>query len=471
MRLRLFLVLSACALAALVPASASAQPRMLIGFQDDPSLRWRDDRLAVWDLAQQAQAGIARTTVYWSRIAERRPANAANPFDPAYRFDDLDEFVRNAGLHGMEVMLTIWGTPSWANGGKGQNYAPTNMRDLGNFARAVASRYSGRFNGYPFVRYYSVWNESNLGQFLSPQYSAKGKPVAPAIYARMFRAAYGGLKAGNSKSLVAAGETSARGRDRVLGRKGTQETESPGKFAELLSKQKPLIKFDAWSHHPYPTSINGKPLSNVRWPNVTLAQMPRFEKSVSRWFKHKNLQFWITEYGHETKPEEPKGVTYAQQAAYVRQALQIVADDPKVAIFIWFIVRDDPTSAWQSGLVQRNGTKKPSFSTFTNTAKLYDGRNPQIFVKAGAVNPIVKFAALELWSRSGPGAKVGMTIAIYDGGKVLKTAQPESTIGVDGWVSFPAPLTTVKGHQYQINIMAVDQNGNRVDRSVLLRTL
>jgi len=54
---------------------------------------------------------------------------------------------------------------------------------------------------------------------------------------------------------------------------------------------------------------------------------------------------------------------------------------------------------------------------------------------------------------------------------VLKTAQPESTIGVDGWVSFPAPLTTVKGHQYQINIMAVDQNGNRVDRSVLLRTL
>src|SRR5436189_5338103 len=121
MRLRLFFVAAACVTAVFFPVNASAQPKMLIGFQDDPSLRWRDDRLGVFDLAEQAHAGIVRTTVYWSRIAQTKPANGANPFDPAYRFDDLDEFVRNAGLHGMEVMLTIWGTPSWANGGKGQN--------------------------------------------------------------------------------------------------------------------------------------------------------------------------------------------------------------------------------------------------------------------------------------------------------------------------------------------------------------
>src|SRR5262245_23357387 len=118
MRLRLFLVAAAaCVTAVLFPLGASAQPRMLIGFQDDPSLRWRDDRLAVFDLAQQANAGIVRTTVYWSRVAQTRPANGANPFDPAYRFDDLDELVRNAEMRGMDVMLTIWGTPSWANGG------------------------------------------------------------------------------------------------------------------------------------------------------------------------------------------------------------------------------------------------------------------------------------------------------------------------------------------------------------------
>jgi hypothetical protein len=64
MRLRLFLLAAACVTAVLFPVSASAQPRMLIGFQDDPSLRWRDDRLNVFDLAEQAHAGIVRTTVY-----------------------------------------------------------------------------------------------------------------------------------------------------------------------------------------------------------------------------------------------------------------------------------------------------------------------------------------------------------------------------------------------------------------------
>ena len=199
--------------------------------------------LDVCDLAQQADAGIVRTTVYWSRIAETRPANGAEPVRPARTASTTStSSSATPALHGMEVMLTIWGTPSWANGGKGQNYAPTNVRDLQNFAEALASRYSGRYNGYPFVRYFTVWNESNLGQFLSPQYDAKGKPVAPAIYAKLFRAAYAGIKAGNSRALVGVGETSARGRDRSSAGKGTQETESPGKFAELLSQQKPAAQ-------------------------------------------------------------------------------------------------------------------------------------------------------------------------------------------------------------------------------------
>jgi hypothetical protein len=320
------------------------------------------------------------------------------------------------------------------------------------------------------VRYFSVWNESNLGQFLSPQYDSKGKPVAPTIYARMYRAAYAGIKTGNKRALVGIGETSARGRDRYLGRKGTQETESPGKFAELLSKQRPVLRFDAWSHHPYPTSIKGRPLANTRWPNVTLSNMHRFEDSLRRWFKRK-ITMWITEYGHETKPEEPKGVTYAQQASYLRTALRFAADDPKVSIFIWFILRDDPTSAWQSGLVKRDGAKKPAYAAFSSLAAQYDGRNPQFFVKGGTEHPTVRFAALELWSRSGTGAKVGMTIAIYDGAKVLKTAQPTSVIGYDGWVTFKAPFKTVKNHNYNITIAAVDANGNRVDREVLVRAI
>src|SRR4029450_8143003 len=106
MRLRLLLPLIVFVLPGLLsPSSAFARPKMLIGLQDDPSLRWSSDRAAAFRLAQRAHAGIVRTTAYWSPVPPTRPKNPANPFDRAYRLSDLDEFVGNAGLHGMEVML------------------------------------------------------------------------------------------------------------------------------------------------------------------------------------------------------------------------------------------------------------------------------------------------------------------------------------------------------------------------------
>src|SRR5712691_1802483 len=90
--------------------------------------------------------------------------------DPTYRFDDLDELVRNAQRRGLEVLITIWGTPSWANDGRGPQYAPKDMSDLRDFAEALSSRYSGRYAGYPFVRFFGIWNESNLSTFLRPQF-------------------------------------------------------------------------------------------------------------------------------------------------------------------------------------------------------------------------------------------------------------------------------------------------------------
>lgn len=468
MRPRLILLTALCSLATLAaPLAASAADRMLVGFQDDPSFRWREDRQFILDRAQEANAGIVRTTVYWSRIAEKKPANAANPFDPAYRFDDLDEFVRNSGLRGMEVMLTIWGTPPWANGGKGQNFAPTNFADLTSFTKALASRYSGKFSGYPFVRYFTVWNESNLGQFLSPQYNASGKPAAPAIYAKLYRAAYAGIKAGSSKALVGIGETSPRGRDKVLGRAGLQETESPGKFAELLAKQRPALKFDAWSHHPYST-LGASPAQAFRYPNVNLTQLDRFGTDLDNWFKRKNIPIWITEYGHETKPGEPKGVTVSQQAAYAKQAIGIAAASPRVQMFIWFILRDDPTSAWQSGLMEKNGAKKPAFAVFAAQAKKFDARNPKVMVKGGTVNPVVRVAALELWSRSGTGGLVGTTVSVFDGATPAGVTQPQSLLGFDGWFSIPIAITVAKGHTYTVTVDAADARGNKITRTVTI---
>ena len=194
------------------------------------------------DQAVDTNASIVRTLVTWSIIAPTRPANAANPFDKAYRFDDLDELVRNAQDRDLEVLITIWGTPKWANGGKTPNFAPTRMSDLTAFSRAVASRYSGRYAGFPFVRFYSIWNESNLQLFLAPQFDAKGKSVGPRIYSRIAAAAYAGIKAGNSAAKVAVGSTSSAGRDKPLAGKSATHSPGPVRAARRRGEPAPEVR-------------------------------------------------------------------------------------------------------------------------------------------------------------------------------------------------------------------------------------
>jgi cellulase (glycosyl hydrolase family 5) len=459
---RLVLVCVLLGLAA--PVSALAADRMWVGFQDDPTFRWREDRGAMLDEAADANAGIVRTTVYWSRIAPRRPSNASNPFDSAYRFDDLDEFVRGAQFRGLEVLLTIWGTPNWANGSKGQNYAPTRMADITGFARALASRYSGRNPGYPYVRFFSVWNEPNLQQFLAPTYSSKGKPVSPFTYAKLYRAAYKGLKAGNARAQVGAGETSPRGRDRPSPGP-IQDSLAPATFARLLSTSKPRIKFDGYTHHPY--SVLGKgPTQKARYPNVHLTQLPQFSKDLNKWF-HRKVSLWITEYGFETRPAEPRGVSMSQQAVYVRQTLSRLRNIPAVTMLIWFIFRDDPTSTWQSGLINRNGTRKPAFAAFAATAKTLDARNPVVRAKLNQA-PVVRLSVQELAARNGSGTLVGADIQVYGpNGQFQAGMQMQSSIGVDGWATFVfAPNGTKR--TYYLYFAIQDKNGNVIQRQATL---
>jgi Cellulase (glycosyl hydrolase family 5) len=466
---RLTLILGSMLLiAAAVPAAGISAPRMLVGFQDDPSFRWREERAANMTTATQTSASIVRTTIYWSRVAPTRPTDATDPFDPVYRFDDVDELVRNAATRGMTTLLTIWGTPGWANGDQGENRAPARMSDLRAFAEAVASRYSGRNPGYPFVGYYSIWNEPNLEQFLAPTFNKRGKPVSPGIYAQIARAAYAGIKAGNSRARVAIGETSPRGREKPAKQSRLQDTIAPGTFAHLVSLARPAVRFDAWAHHPY-SALGGKPTSKVRFPNVNLTQIPQFETKLRQWFKRRHVPIWVTEYGFETKPGEPKGVTFAQQAAYAKQALAYSQANDSITMFIWFIFRDDPTSTWQSGLETLNGSKKPAFTTYKNAARRVDFRSPIIAIKAKQSNPVIRVPVWELAAQNGVGAQIGATVRTYYNRKNIAVSQPTSVIAIDGYASFRVPLKKPpKGTVYTVGLNINDKNGGRIFRSATL---
>ena len=288
------------------------------------------------------------------------------------------------------------------------------------------------------------------------------KIVGPANYAKLFKAAYAGIKSGNPSSKVAIGETSARGRDKPLA--GVSASVAPGTFAKYLAKV-PGLKFDAWAHHPYPTSPNLPPTQRVRYPNVTLSTLPAFEKSLKTLF-HRSVPVWITEYGHETKPPDPHGVSYALQAKYAVQALTIAKNDPNVQMFIWFVFHDSAGNPWQSGLYGSHDDQKPAYDPFGALARLVDGTMSTI--TAGSA-PRVTMYMPYLAYYSQPGAEIGLTYVVRDGSNTVAVGQPVAALAGDQSITFTPAFTPAKGKTYTVTATANEPNGHSEIRTALIK--
>ena len=462
---RLVFVLSA--LAALAAPAALAAERMWVGFHDDPSFRWVPDRASRIRASAQQGSTIMRLLVQWNLAAPQRPVNPSEPFDPAYVLDDVDEAVRAAQENDQEAMLTISGTPAWANGGAAPNVMPSNLADFTAFAQAIASRYSGRFAGYPFVRFWSVWNEPNLTRFLTPQFSSGGASVAPANYARLYAAAYAGIKTGNPLAQVAIGETSARGSDRPG---GLRPDHSPGRFAELVAKANPNLKFAAWAHHPYPSNPNSRPNQLVQWPNVSLTSFPRFETSLNTWFRRKSTPIWITEYGHQTRPPDSLGIPWATQAQYVSQAIAIAKGYPYVTMFIWFVYQDDQGQPWESGLYTEEGIPKATAPTrFSQSARPLDARNGVYSFRGGTLTPLVQLYTRRYCATDIVGTSIGMTWRVFLSGKLIKVGQQTSALRPDCTITARLRFKVVKGQTYVATFALNDRSGVVLNRRLTIR--
>jgi hypothetical protein len=469
---RLLLPLSAlaalCATAALTAPAAFGAQRMWVGFHDDPSFRWVPDRESRIEAAAQQGATIIRLLVQWNLVAPQRPTTATDPFDLAYHLDDVDETIRMAQRLDQEVMITISGTPGWANGGRKPNVMPRRLSDLTAFSRALSARYSGRFEGYPFVRFWSVWNEPNLNLFLSPQFNAAGKSVAPANYAKIYAAAYAGIKSGNSQAKVGIGETSARGRDQR--RAGVSDTHSPGKFAELVAKANPRLKFDAWAHHPYPSNPKDRPTQLVKWPNVSMRSLPRFVDNLNTWFRRKSTSVWITEYGHQTRPPDALGVPYSTQASYVQQAIALARSMPFVSMFIWFVFQDDQGQPWESGLYTQGGAPKAtSPSRFAKAAKPLDARSGIYPIKGGTVTPHVNLYVRRYCANESSGAPIGMTWRVYRAGRLIAVDQQTAPLKRDCTIAARLRFRVVKGQSYSATFSLNAKSGVLLTRKLTIR--
>src|SRR3954470_23978690 len=114
-RLMVFVVLMS--VAACVAASR-AQPSSGVryGIQDDAWLQFGpgtlNQRLATF---KRLGVPLVRFTLHWNYFAPGRRAAPASPRDRAYDWRRPDQILRGLRRYGLTPVLTLVGTPAWAN--------------------------------------------------------------------------------------------------------------------------------------------------------------------------------------------------------------------------------------------------------------------------------------------------------------------------------------------------------------------
>jgi hypothetical protein len=355
--------------------SATSSARMLVGVYDEPHTLYGEPDF-YFPILKELRAQVLRVNIYWGGkfgVAKSRPFDASDPADPAYEWGLYDRLVNYASQYGVRVLFSVYGTPSWENGGAGLNHAPKNPQDLQDFAFAAAIRYSGTYPGdggriLPAVNLWLAWNEPNNPVFLSPQYRrVKGKWTIQSAsdYARICAAIYAGVHATTLEGeQVACGATAPRGNNNP---RSSRPSVSPVAFLRAL-KGAGLKQFDAYAHHPYYGSPGETPTTPPRGGKkataVTLGNIGTLISELTRLYGKKPL--WLTEYGYQTNPPDRQfGVSWARQAKYVTQAFAIARRNPRITMMLWFMLKDEPIlNGWQSGFLTAQGKQKPSFDAF-----------------------------------------------------------------------------------------------------------
>jgi hypothetical protein len=319
----------ATATALLFAAPAVASPGVQFGVQDDAWLLGGpgtfDERL---EQVKDLGVDVVRVNIRWDTVARTRPGSQTDPQDPAYRWGAPDVLLEGLRRWKITPVVTLVGSPRWANGGRAPNWAPRSPSALANFATAAATR-------YPWVRRWVIWNEPNKYWQL--------RPTSPRVYTRtLLNPAYAALKRADRRNIVAGGVTAPRGGSGSV---------SPVDWIRGMRANR--ARFDVYAHHPYPLSRRETPTSGGcrSCENITMANLERLLSHVQRaWGARKRI--WLTEYGYQTNPpDRTMGVSQALQARYLSEAAYRAYRAPGVDMLIHFLVRDeDGVGRWQSGL-------------------------------------------------------------------------------------------------------------------------
>ena len=124
-----------------------------------------DERIAELD---RIGVDLVRFTINWHEVEKVRGKRT---------WGSADSVLEGLRDHGIAPVVTLYGSPRWAKGGRAPSWAPKSGSTFGAFASAAAKR-------YPWVKLWLVWNEPNQRRWLRPP---RPRPTYEAAESRLRR--------------------------------------------------------------------------------------------------------------------------------------------------------------------------------------------------------------------------------------------------------------------------------------------
>jgi hypothetical protein len=264
---------------------------------------------------------------------------------------------------GSKVILDVVGTPRWETGSSNEHTPPTDPREYAAFVGALAQKWAGRVSAY------EIWNEEDHSRWWT------GGPD-PTAYARLLKAAYPAVKAGDPSATVVLG-----------GMTGNDYS-----FLESVYQAGGKGSFDAVGVHTDTACNILSPYVFLRGEDGRMLAdsfLAYREVRATMLANGDDKPIWMTETSWRTTsatcPEgawagkKAEGVTEEQQATYLTQAYHCLAADPYVQVALWFPLQDEGGTL--SGLSRSNGSRKPAFGAM----QAYAAQGDQLTEPCGVV--------------------------------------------------------------------------------------
>ena len=379
----------------------------------------RDQQTALKRVASTG-ARFVRLVIGWNLVAPERPQkpqgfDARNHRDPLYNWTTSDALLRLVTSNGLTPIVYVQGAPKWAWGQESILETPVmpSPAALADFATALATR-------YPRVRYWQVWNEPNLWQFLYLQHDEKGKNFSPGWYRAMVNAMAKAVHRVQRNDVVIAGALApyGGGEGRIRPMEFMRDMLCMSKGANPRATCNEKTEFDVWAHHAY--SYGGPTSNALHADDVAVGDLREMRsllmaaKRAGRVVSRGEPGFWVTEYSYESRPPDKKGVPLPLLTRWVSESLYRMWQDG-VSLVTWFYLRDGPTNEpFQSGLYFRS-------------AKGVSGDTPKPALRAFRF-PFVAFrekgGGISFWGRTPRGFRAKVVVEQSAGGGWRRVATP-----------------------------------------------